>query len=88
MNKIKVFYSYSHKDEAYRIELEKWLAILRKENYIEEWHDRKILPGDIWNSKIDEHEDNADIILLLFSQDFISSNSCEKEMKYAIQKKK
>lgn len=88
MNKIKVFYSYSHENEAYRIELEKWLTILRNENYIEEWHDRKILPGDNWNSEIDEHKDKADIILLLFSQDFISSSACEKEMKYAIRKQK
>ncbi len=88
MNKINVFYSYSHENEAYRIELEKWLTILRSENYIEEWHDRKILPGDNWNSEIDEHKDKADIILLLFSQDFISSSACEKEMKYAIRKQK
>lgn len=88
MNKIKVFYSYSHENEAYRLGLEKWLTVLRSKGYIEEWHDRKILPGDDWNPEIDEHEEKSDIILLLFSQDFISSSACIKETDYALGKKK
>ncbi|MCK4240702.1 MAG: toll/interleukin-1 receptor domain-containing protein [Candidatus Atribacteria bacterium] len=88
MNKIKIFYSYSHEDETYRLALEKWLTVLRNDGYIEEWHDRKILPGDNWNLEIGENEEKSDIILLLFSQDFISSCACTKEMKYAFRKKK
>ena len=40
--KIKLFYSYSHKDAKYREELEKHLTILRDNGLIEEWHDGKI----------------------------------------------
>ena len=41
-----VFFSYSHKDEALRDELEVHLAMLKREGAISAWHDRKILAGD------------------------------------------
>lgn len=37
---IEVFYSYSHKDEAMRDELETHLSILRRRGVIRSWHDR------------------------------------------------
>lgn len=40
-----VFFSYSHKDEALRDELEVHLAMLKREGVISAWHDRKIFAG-------------------------------------------
>jgi hypothetical protein len=40
--KIKLFYSYSHKDQEFRKDLEMSLAVLRNNQLIEEWHDKKI----------------------------------------------
>ena len=40
---MKLFYSYSHRDEHLRNNVEKHLALLKDEGYIDEWHDRKIL---------------------------------------------
>ncbi|MBX2977647.1 MAG: toll/interleukin-1 receptor domain-containing protein, partial [Ignavibacteriaceae bacterium] len=88
MAKIRLFYSYSHKDEQYREALEKNLAVLREDQLIDEWHDRKIDAGDCWNDAIDENMENAHIILLLLSTDFISSNSCRKELNEALRLKK
>ena len=42
---IKVFYSYAHKDEGLRRELDAALAVLRRNGVIQDWSDRSILPG-------------------------------------------
>lgn len=73
---IKVFLSYSHKDEEFKEELETHLALLKRNKIIEAWSDRKISPGEDWETKIDKELNSADIILLLISSDFINSDYC------------
>ena len=82
---MNIFYSYSHKDEKFRETMEKFLISLRKDGLISEWHDRKIDPGENWNEEIQRNLDNADIIVLLISQDYIASKACSDEMKYALE---
>jgi TIR domain-containing protein len=80
-----LFYSYSHKDEAMRDALETHLALLRREGIIASWHDRRIIAGQEWKGQIDRHLDEADIILLLISADFLASEYCyEVEMQRAL----
>lgn len=84
---IKVFYSYSHKDEELRNELENHLAMLKQEGVIEGWHDRKIGAGNEWVGEIDEHLNTAHIILLLISSDFLASGYCRDiEVKQAMER--
>ena len=84
---IAVFFSYAHADEAYRKELEKHLAPLRREGIIAPWHDRKIVPGQDIDREIDANLERADIIILLISPDFIDSDYCyDREMKRAVAK--
>jgi len=66
-----VFVSYSHADEALKIELLKHLEPLRRLNLIDTWHDRQIKAGDDWDKNISANLESADIILLLISIDFI-----------------
>jgi TIR domain len=73
---IKVFFSYSHQDEAYKDELVKHLSILQRQGVIAGWHDRMITPGSEWDREIDRHLSAANIILLLVSSDFLSSDYC------------
>jgi hypothetical protein len=73
---IKIFYSYSHKDEWLRQELGKHLAALRQERLIEDWHDRRILAGENWEQAIADQLERADLVLLLISSDFIDSRYC------------
>ncbi|MDA1327015.1 MAG: TIR domain-containing protein, partial [Proteobacteria bacterium] len=88
-NAKKLFYSYSHKDESLRTELETHLKILLRRGLIESWHDRKIEAGDDWKASIDENLESADIILLLISADFVASDYCwEIEMKRALERHK
>jgi len=80
-----VFFSYSHKDEGLRDELENHLKLLQRRGIISTWHDRKILPGDEWDHEIDAHLERAKIILLLVSADFLASDYCwDKEVKRAV----
>ena len=67
------FVSYSQRDERYRQRLDTALAQLRRNELITTWHDRMILPGQEWGREIDKNLDNADIVLLLVSPDFIAS---------------
>lgn len=84
---ISIFYSYCHKDESFREQLETHLGILRRLGHIEEWHDRKILPGQVWPNQIDSNLEKADLILLLVSPDFINSDYCwEKELGRAMER--
>lgn len=72
----RVFFSYSHKDEALRNELEKHLTALKHQGIVEMWHDRRIGAGQEFDQEISENLEKADIILLLVSSDFISSPYC------------
>jgi internalin A len=84
---VRLFYSYSHKDENLRNRLETHLKLMQREGLIETWHDRKIGAGEEWKRKIDENIERADIILLLISSDFMASDYCyEKEMKRALER--
>ncbi len=85
--RVKLFYSYSHKDEMLREELETHLKLLQRRGLIETWHDRMIGAGDEWEKRIDENLEAANIILLLVSADFIASDYCyENEMTRALER--
>jgi hypothetical protein len=80
-----VFFSYSHKDEALRDQLEAHLALLKNQGLIDAWYDRRIVAGDEVDAAILDKLEAADIILLLVSADFISSPYCySREMQVAI----
>jgi TIR domain len=74
----KVFISYSHKDEELRDQLEVQLAILKRQGLVETWHDRRMIAGDRLDWSIDKNLNEADIILLLLSPDFLNSDYCYK----------
>jgi internalin A len=84
---VRLFYSYSHKDETLHNELETHLKLLQRQGWLETWHDRKIEAGEEWKQKIDDNLERADIILLLVSADFIASDYCyEREMGRALER--
>jgi hypothetical protein len=84
---IKLFFSYSHKDEILRNELVNHLRILTREGVIASWDDRKVLPGDEWDHQIHARLQAADIVLLLISVDFIASDYCnDVEVRIALQR--
>lgn len=83
----KVFFSYSHVDEALRDRLEVHLSMMKNQKLIETWHDRRISAGSNLNGAIDENLESADVILLLVSADFLASWYCYSvEMKRALER--
>ncbi|MGA7495042.1 MAG: toll/interleukin-1 receptor domain-containing protein [Syntrophobacteraceae bacterium] len=82
-----VFFSYSHRDEDLRDELEIHLSALKRQGFIETWHDRRIGAGKNVDPEIDANLEAADIILLLVSSYFIASDYCyDLEMNRAIER--
>ena len=87
MPSVKLFFSYSHKDEDLRDELVKHLTILKRQNIIAPWQDRDIEAGAEWNEEIQRHLNEAQIILLLISANFIASDFCwDNEMDQAMKR--
>lgn len=83
----KVFFSYSHKNESVRDELEVHLSMLKRQGVIQAWHDRRITSGSEINGEISKELENADIILLLVSPYFLASDYCyDIEMTRAMEK--
>lgn len=89
MARLKVFLSYSHKDETFKEELDEHLSSLKRKEIIEVWNDRKIVAGTSWENDIFDNLREADLILCLLSSSFLASNFCmEKEFKIAIERHK
>lgn len=83
----KLFFSYSHADETLRNKLETHLALLSRRGLIEPWHDRRITAGSEIAAAINEHLEEADVILLLVSADFLASDYCySSEMVRALER--
>ena len=81
---VKLFYSYSHKDQKYRKKMEESLTLLRdQDSILNDWSDQKILPGQHITKKIKERMPETDIFTFLLSQDFIASEPCTEEWKLA-----
>jgi hypothetical protein len=82
-----VFFSYSHKDEGLRDQLETHLSMLKRQRFIETWHDRRITAGEKLDAAISGNLERADVVLLLVSPDFLASDYCYgKEMKRAVER--
>src|SRR5215208_5915228 len=84
---LKVFCSYSHRDEEHLNDLRDSLRGLEREGLIIWWHDRQIVPGWEWEEAIDKNLRTADIILLLVSRAFMASDYVyEQEIGKAVER--
>ena len=87
-SELKLFISYSHADYS-----EEWnpikqfkrhLAPLKHNNLVNEWYDRDILPGADYQSKIDNNLEEAGLICLFISSNFLDSENCMEEKRRAL----
>src|SRR5947209_947894 len=86
---LEIFCCYAHEDEALLNKLKTHLKPLQRQGLIDVWQDRDISAGTQWEQEINKHLDEADIILLLVSPDFIASDYCYNiEMKRALERDK
>src|SRR5947209_18333992 len=73
---VKVFFCYAHEDEALLNNLKAHLRPLQRQGLIDVWHDRDISAGTEWEKAIKKEMNEAQIILLMVSPDFIVSDYC------------
>ncbi|HVF42391.1 MAG TPA: toll/interleukin-1 receptor domain-containing protein [Pyrinomonadaceae bacterium] len=76
---LKVFISYSHRDEEFKDELVTMLAALRRRGLVDAWQDRRIEAGDEWNTSIRDAMGDCDLALLLVSADYLASRFIQEE---------
>jgi len=76
---IRVFISYSHKDEAWKDMLVTHFKPFVHQGDIVLWDDRKIGTGSEWYPAIKEQIDKADIAICLISADYLASDFINKE---------
>lgn len=82
---IEVFISYAHDDEVWLDKLGTHLSNMEKQGVISAWYDGKIGPGINWEEEIKKHLEEARLILLLISHNFLQSEYCIKtEMRKAL----
>ena len=79
---VKLFYSYSHKDAAYRESMETSLELLKQNGLLQQWSDVEIRPGRRISPEIRKAMAESDIGVFLFSRDFIASAECKTEWDY------
>lgn len=83
---LKLFISYSHKNEPLCERFVAHLAPLVRDALVELWFDRRITGGTEWAGAIDDHLRNAQVIVLLVSADFLASPYCQdKELTLALE---
>ena len=76
---VKLFCSYSHRDNEYKKELQKSLSHLRKTKRLLDWSDSNILPGHGIASSISTAMESSSILVFLMSRNFFASKACMEE---------
>jgi hypothetical protein len=88
-DRLTVFVSYSHVDEAWKNRVVSHLRVLEPDGVLEVWHDRRISGGDDWLAKIQGAMDRAAVAVLLISKDFlISKFILETEVPYLLERRR
>ncbi len=84
---LRAFISYSHVDKTFRDRLEVALSLLKRQGLIEAWSDVRLTPGSEIEPRIFAEMRDADLIILLVSQDFLASDYCyEKELSFSLER--
>jgi tetratricopeptide (TPR) repeat protein len=73
---LKIFYAYARQDKKFRDNLNNHLSILQRQGLIVGWHADQIEIGGEQADLLKKHLQQADIILLLISSDFVASDNC------------
>jgi hypothetical protein len=76
---LKIFISYSHRDEMFKDELVTMLAGLQRRGIVDAWQDRRIEAGDEWYKSIHDAMNDCDLAVLLVSADYLASRFIQVE---------
>lgn len=83
---MNAFISYSHVDEVTLNLFHKHLAQLKRENVINDWTDKNIMPGGKLDQTISYALERSKLFIAMLSPDYIASQYCyEKEFAKALE---
>ncbi len=72
VNELRIFIAYASEDLGYAEAIKKQLSpLIRNQSISSIWYDRQLLASDNWNDTIQDELDNANVVLLLISPDFL-----------------
>lgn len=74
MKRAKAFISYSHADESFVERFRVHCKPLEREYNFIIWDDTRINPGEKWKLKIEKELEDADVIVMFLSADFLASD--------------
>lgn len=77
--RVRLFYSYSHKDSQHRADMETMLSTLKQQGVLQDWADTAIAPGRSISESVRRHLRESDIVAFLLSPDFLASEACMQE---------
>jgi hypothetical protein len=83
---VSIFFLYAPEDVDLRNALEKHLVSLRREGLVSGWSDRMVSPGAEWRTEMERHLNEARIILVLISADFLDSDAYDIEIQRALKR--
>ena len=84
---IKVFIAYAREDQKVLEQLRKQLSVLENKKLVKVWYDGMIQIGKDWDKEIKEQLEDAEIVVLLISSDFMASEYARGiEMERALEK--
>ena len=83
--RVKLFYSYSHKDTQFKSQMETVLSLLGQEGLLRHWSDAEILPGTSISAELESKQAEFDVFAFLISPDWLASDECKKEWERAKQ---
>lgn len=78
--KTNVFISYCHDDDAIVTKLADHLKLLERNHNMSVWFDKDVQPGHRLFAEIDEHLDDANIVVFCVSSGFLLSSACQSEL--------
>ncbi len=70
----RVFISYSHLDDEWKLLVVKHLKVLEKQHILDVWDDTRIGCGDDWRKEIEQAINTAQVGILLISKNFLTSD--------------
>ncbi len=71
---VRAVYLYDQADEPWKNMLDKHLAVLKRTEGIHTWDESMIRGGELFDERINQQLDEANLILLLVSSDFLASD--------------
>lgn len=81
----QLFLSYVEEDNAYYELFEKHFSESIRQRTLTLWSPKQIVPGKDIEEEISTHLEQADLILLLFSPDYLADDACYRQLERAIQ---